>query len=52
MNENNNNHRYCLVKYFHYEATGKQLECNRCVMDCENKKKNDTGGDSNDQPTN
>lgn len=37
---------YCLVKYYHYEATQKQLECKNCVMDC--KYKHSTGGDTND----
>ena len=40
---------YCLVKYFHYEATNKPLDCKKCVMDC--KYKNNTGGEKNDKPT-
>lgn len=44
-----NNTKYCLVKYFHYEATGKHLECEKCVMECKYKKS--VGGEQNDKPT-
>jgi hypothetical protein len=26
--------RYCIVNYFHLEATGKFLDCRKCPMDC------------------
>ena len=42
--------KYCLVKYFHYGATSKHLECKNCVMNC--KYKNITEGNKDDQPTN
>lgn len=30
--------RYCIVNYFHLEATGEFLDCRKCPMDCECKK--------------
>lgn len=28
----------CIVNYFYWEVTGKQLDCRNCVMDCPCKK--------------
>ena len=38
---------YCIVKYFHYNATRKPLKCKDCVMKCKYNKNN--GGDKDDQ---
>ena len=40
---------YCLVKYFHWEATGKHLDCRNCVMKC---KYRESVGESNDKSAN
>lgn len=48
--EDSTHDNYCLVKYLHWESTGKDLDCEKCVMSkCKNKKQN--GGEINDQPT-
>ena len=47
-NELDEKTKYCLVKYFHYEATKKHLKCAKCVMECKHKKEL---GDSHDKST-
>ena len=29
---------YCIVNYFHYDVSKKQLDCRQCPMECELKK--------------
>lgn len=50
MEEKDNQPNYCLVKYLHWECTGKHLDCKNCVINCDYKKS--LGGDRSDQPTN